>query len=488
MESVVPAPWAHQVKARALAKDLPYFALFFLMGCGKSRTVIDILRDKINENKRLLRTIVIAPPITLPNFKNEIGMFSKIPLERVFVLNQDGKKRLETFQKESKEPAIFITNYEALLMPDLFAAFQRWKPEALIFDESHKLKNYKAKRSKLAERLANPVGSPKPFCYILSGSPVLNSPMDLFQQFLILDGGATFGRNFFVFRARFFVDKNAGMPKERYFPNWVVAPGAVEQINQLIFRVGMRVTKEECLDLPDEVSVTIPCVMTAPQAKNYQEMKRDLVTYVEENSATATLAIVKALRLMQITSGYLPLNPTGNEDDAAKVVYPETPKEAALKELLEELTPHSKVVVWCVWRENYAVVRRVCGELGIELVEVHGEISRAAQDEAVKRFSLDSRVRVFLGHPGSGGIGISLIAAHYDIYFSRTFSLEHYLQARARIHRGGQTHKVTHFDLVVENTIDALVQNALVQKLKMSESLLDTKIAQDIISELTHGG
>lgn len=434
--------------------------------------------------RKFLRTVVFCPPIVIPNWRNEFLMHSKIPEDQIVLLNQDGKTRLKRFRESGAH--FFVTNYEALLMPDLFAAFQRWKPEALIFDESHKLKNYKAKRSKLAERLANPVGSPKPFCYILSGSPVLNSPMDLFQQFLILDGGATFGRNFFVFRARFFVDKNAGMPKERYFPNWVVAPGAVEQINQLIFRAGMRVTKEECLDLPDEVSVTIPCVMTAPQAKNYQEMKRDLVTYVEENSATATLAIVKALRLMQITSGYLPLNPTGDESDPAQIVYSDTGKEAALKELLEELTPHSKVIVWATWKENYRVIRGICEKLGIEMVEVHGEISRAGQDEAVKRFTLDPRVRVFLGHPGSGGVGINLTAAPYSVFYSRTFSLEHFLQSRARNHRGGQTQKVTHFDLVVEGTIDALVQNKLAQKIAMSESLLGNNYLGDLVSELTH--
>lgn len=369
-------------------------------------------------------------------------------------------------------PAFFVTNYETLLMKELFQEFQRWSPEALIFDESHRVKNYAAKRSKAAEALANPKGKSKPLTYILSGSPVLNSPMDLFFQFLIMDGGATFGRNFFIFRARFFIDKNAGMPKERYFPNWVVRPGAVEEMNELIFRSGMRVTKAECLDLPEELSVTMKCAMTPAQAKNYKEMKQDYITFVDENSASANLAIVKALRLMQITSGFLPLNPTGDEGDVAKVVYEKAPKREALKELLEELTPHSKVIVWAVWKENYATIRSVCEELGVGCVEVHGSISRREQDENVARFKSDASVRVFIGHPGSGGIGINLTCAPYSVFYSRTFSLEHWLQARARNHRGGQTQKVTHFDLVCEGTIDELVQQKLATKLDMSESLL----------------
>lgn len=472
-------PWKHQLVAIDRAKALPYFALFFEMGAGKTMTAINILRHKMSPLGRYLKTIIFCPPIVVPNWKAEFLMHSKIPEDRLVLLDGSGKDRIEQFKAHAYKdsvprPAFFVTNYEALLMKELYAEFLKWKPEALVFDESHRLKNFKAARSKLAEKLANPKG-PKPLTYLLSGSPVLNSPMDLFYPFLIMDGGATFGANFFIFRARYFMDKNAGMPKERYFPDWVVRPGAIDEINRLIFQYGMRVTKAECLDLPDELSVTVKCKMTAAQAKNYKEMKQDFITFVGDNSASATLAIVKALRLMQITSGFLALNPTGEENDAAKVVYPGTPKEENLKLLLEELTPHSKVIVWAVWKENYAVIKRVCEELSIECVEVHGGVPRGKQDLAVERFKNDSRVRVFIGHPGSGGIGINLTCAPYSIFYSRTFSIEHWLQARARNHRGGQTEKVTHYDLVCEETIDVLVQEKLASKFKMSEELMDNK-------------
>lgn len=481
-------PWGHQLTAIERAKALPWFALFFEMGAGKTATVINVLRHKMNERREYLRTIVFCPPIVVPNWRDEFALHTKIDPRLVVLLTGDGKQRLKKFREaawaqdpitgeDSPRPVFFVTNYETLLMKELFQEFQRWAPEALVFDESHRLKNYAAKRSKLAEQLANPKGNAKPLTYLLSGSPVLNSPMDLFHQFLIMDGGATFGRNFFVFRARYFIDKNAALPKARYFPNWVVRPGAVDEINQLIFRTGMRVTKEECLDLPEEVSVTLKCGMTPTQAKNYKEMKQDFITFVNDHPSSATLAIVKALRLMQITSGFLPLAPAATDDDSlfktpAVCHYEKTPKVETLRELLEELTPHSKVIVWAVWKENYATIRGVCEELGVGYVEVHGDISRRDQDDAVARFKSDPSVRVFIGHPGSGGIGINLVCAPYSIFYSRTFSLEHWLQARARNHRGGQTQKVTHFDLVCEETIDELVQNKLAQKQDLSESLL----------------
>lgn len=484
-------PWGHQLTAIERAAPLPYFALFFEMGAGKSGTCINILRSKMIPLGRYVKTIIFCPPIVVPNWANEFTLHSKIPPERVVLLQGSGKERLKIFNEHAYQdgvprPAFFVTNYESLLLGgfkektgrkryipgELFQAMQKWKSEALVFDESHRLKNYSAQRSQLAEQLANPRGERKPWTYLLSGSPVLNSPMDLFHQFKIMDGGVTFGQNFFVFRAQYFEDRNKGMPDEKYFPDWRVKPGAIDQINELIFRFGMRVTKAECMDLPEEHSITVRCKMSFQQAKNYKEMKRDFITFVEENPASATLAIVKALRLMQITSGFLSLDGNGQEGDPAKVVYPETEKEAQLENLLEELTPHSKVIVWAVWKENYAIVRKVCERIGVKLVEVHGGISRNQQNANVELFKSDPDYRVFIGHPGSGGIGINLTCAPYSIFYSRTFSLEHWLQARARNHRGGQTQKVTHYDLVCEETIDELVQNKLASKLDMSESLL----------------
>jgi SNF2 family DNA or RNA helicase len=469
-------PWAHQLEAIEKARGKAYFALFFEMGAGKTATLIHILREKMNEQKKVFKVIIFCPSIVVPNWKNEWILHSNIDPKLIHLLNEDGPKRLKLFQDKAYKggkavPGIFVTNYESLNMKALYTEFVKWQADALVFDESHKLKSYTAKRSKAANALANP-STKKPYCYLLSGSPVLNSPMDLFYPFLIMDGGATFGKNFFIFRSRFFIDKNAGIPKHKYFPNWIVAPGSLEKINQLIFKNGMRVKKQECLDLPEEISVTIKCKMVGSQLKNYLEMKKDFITFVGEGGiSSANLAIVKALRLMQITSGFLPLNSEGLENDQAKVVY-ETEKEKTLKELLEELSQENKVIVWAVWKENYGAIKKVCDELKIGYVEVHGSIARHQQDENVERFKTDPSVKVFIGHPGSGGIGINLTCAPYSIFYSRTFSLEQFLQARARNHRGGQKQKVTHYDLVCENSIDEFVQQKLTHKIAIGEVLL----------------
>lgn len=473
-------PWAHQLQAIGNAAALPYYGLFFEQGAGKTSTAINISRFRFAENGRLLRTIVFGPPIVVNNWRDEWLMHSKIEPGAITPLVGSQTKRLTLFKAKSVGPQIFLTNYESLGMLHLFENFIKWQPELLIFDESHRLKNHKAKRSKLAEELANPIGKRRPFSYILSGTPILNSPLDIFQQFLILDGGQTFGRNYFAFRARYFRDRNAGMPKERYFPKFEVMTkekdgfDALSEISKAMSTISMRVEKKDCMDLPPEIHQIIKVGMTDEQTKLYKEMKSDFITFMGDKACTATIAITKALRLMQISSGFLSVKGGDTGELCEAIPLKKTPKQEALKSMLEDLCESNKVLVWAVWKENYAHIREVCTELGLEYVEVHGGVSAMQKQLNVDRFKTDPKVKVFIGHPGSGGIGINLIVAQYSIFYSRTFSLENWLQARARNHRGGsEIHdKIVHYDLVCENTIDELVVKALANKIEISEKVL----------------
>lgn len=487
-------PWAHQLTAIQNAAFLPWYALFFEMGTGKSGTAINILRTKYQEKGRILRTLIFAPPIVVANWRDEWFKNSMISSKQITALSGSGVQRLAIFNKLSGEPGhVFLTNYESLLMKNLFEAFCNWGPEAIVWDESHKLKDYRSKRAKLADHLSNPPARQKPFTYILSGSPVLNSPLDIFQQFKILDGGQAFGKNYFSFRARYFRDRNEGMPRDRYFPKWEIRNlqkdgfDGVGEINSRIYEKGMRVEKVECLDLPPEVSTTIKVGMSKDQERLYNEMRKDLITFYNSKACTAQLAITKALRLMQITSGFVAVEDKSveAEDPTIELQLKETPKLEALKGLLTECQEQGKkVIVWAVWKENYRQIRELLTKMKIQFCEVHGEISPVQKNLAVKTFQTDPTCMVYLGHPGSGGIGINLTVSDTSIFYSRTFSLEHYLQARARNHRGGSKEagheKITHYDLVCEGTIDELVVQKLGQKLQMSDQLLRDMVKETV--------
>lgn len=503
-------PWKHQLEAIERASKLPWYALLFDIGTGKTSTCINILREKFNKRQKILRTLIFGPPIILQNWKNEWEKYSSIEDHLVVVLKGSQKKRVDTFLKYAyaidpitshsvSKGCVFITNFEALLMKDLYHEFLLWKPEAVVNDEAHRVKSHEAKRSEYLNELCNPIdkkfkriSSDKPYVFNLTGTPVLKDALDLFQQYKILIGGFPtleyfearkkdpedaqkyLIKNYYTFRARYFVDANAARKNTAgYFPDFVIKPGAIEEINQIIYHCSSRVEKKECLDLPDEVVVNIKVGMTTDQSKNYAELKKDFVTYVKDERVTVDMAMVKALRLLQITSGFISVDQAqGSEEDPIKVSYDDTPKAEALRELLRDITPHSKVLVWSVWKENYKQIAKVCEELKIGYVEVNGAVSAAKKDGAVSKFKNDETIRVFSGHPGSAGIGINLIEASYSIFFSRNFSLEQYLQASGRNFRGGQTQKVTHYNLVCENTIDELAVSAIGSKEHMSAMIL----------------
>jgi SNF2 family DNA or RNA helicase len=488
---MTPPLWKHQEEALRRACFTRDFALFFEMGCGKSRTLLEILRHRFNEEGRVMKTLILCPPIVIANWVNEWKLYTKINTKTVIPLIGPSKKRAKDFYTfAGKNDGIFITNYEALGMKDLFKLFVDWAPEVVVFDESHKLKSHCTNRSKCAAELTNPFDlktktrGVRPHVYLLSGSPVLNSPMDLFQQFKVMDGGETFGSNYFAFRGKYFRDRNAGMPSSKYFPKWEVRTiekdgfAGTEEIKKLLSEKSMRVEKKDCLDLPPEISIVVNVGMSQEQTRLYREMKNELLTYFKSKACVATLAITKALRLMQITSGYIAAETPGDTESRVELALTETPKLTAVRELLQELVIEQgqKVLLWASFRYNYVQLREILEGLKIKYVEVHGDVPEGKKREAVSTFQSDGDCSVFLGHPGSGGIGINLTAARYSIFYSRTFSLEHYLQARARNHRGGSREaghvSITHYDIVCEDTIDALALSKLRQKQDLSDSLL----------------
>jgi hypothetical protein len=453
---------------------------------GKTSTAINILRQKFYDAGRVRRTLVLCPPIVIENWYREFGVHSNVQ-NKVIKLYGSGKKRQEIFQEKvlvdddipfgpikERRDMIVVTNFESLLMPKLFKLFEDWKPEILVVDEVHRCKNGTAKRTKAAIKLADLADHR----YILTGTPILNSMLDLFPQFRILDGGDTFGRSFLGFRASYFHDRNSGMPKHVHFPNWQPLPGAEARLHAAIAKKSMHVTKEECLDLPPLVKKQYMVQLSPEQKRLYDEMKKDFVTYMGDSACVATIALTKALRMQQIVSGFIALEAADGSRRTEKL---DNPRASALKDLLSEILTHSKCLVWAVWKTDYETIREVCNDLGASFVEVHGEISPKAKYANVDKFTSDPNCRVLIGHPGAAGVGINLVAASYSIFYSRNFSLEQDLQAEARNHRGGsEVHeKITRIDLVAENTIDEIVTKKLALKQEISD-----KVLKDIATEI----
>ena len=462
--------WDHQKRAIERAKGRKYFALFHQVGVGKTLSQINILRNVYIENRRILPTLILCPIIVIENWKRELLANSKIAPLKIITLHGTGKKRADTLRAahEKDRDVIVIVNYESLLIASVFEELCRWAPEVMVNDESHMLKEIKSKRTKQAVRLAEGAR----YRYLMTGTPVLNSPMDLFSQFRVMDLGEAFGKNFWGFRNTYFYDKNAHMPPAKHFPDWRIKPDAIDEFNRIVHENGDVAKKSECLDLPPYLKKPIYVELSKEQERVYRELKKDLISFLNDKACTAPLAITKSLRLQQIVSGFV----MGEDVKGAKeeIVIKNNPRQKALEELLKLHAKDHKIIVWAVFKNNYQTIRETCEKLKLKYVEVHGEIKNKDKFLAVDSFNTDAGVRVLIGHPNSGGVGINLVASSISIFYSRNFSLGQDIQAEARNYRGGsEIHEsIVRIDLIARDTIDEVIQKALANKQKISDKLL----------------
>lgn len=428
---------------------------------GKSGAAVNVLRARCYQHRRLLRTLIFCPPVVKENWKREIAMHSTIDPSNVHVLTGPSKKRAQVYQEKD---GIFITNYESLTTDATWQAIRKKPPELLIFDESHKVKDRRAKRTKKAIRLADLAE----YKLILTGTPILNDPQDIWSQFRILDGGKTFDRNFVAFQARWFIDRNAGMPKDRHFPDWQPIPGLEEAFNAKIYKKALRVLKKDCLDLPPFVRKRVFVEMEGDQARMYKSMKTAFIAYLNEKTCVAKIALTKLLRLQQIASGFF-------KDDEGEVThYAKNPRLKALEEILEGIGCEHKVIIWSIFRDSYDQITGLLDRLGLNHVCLYGGMTDKERDRSVKAFNEDPSVRVIVSNQAAGGTGINLTAASYAVYFSRSHNLEHDLQSEARCYRGGsEVHdKITRIDIVCPGSVDELVLDALARKQDMADKIL----------------
>lgn len=460
-------PWQHQLDVLERTRNKDHYALFWEVGTGKTFAMVSILRQKYIEAGTLLNTLIFCPIIVVENWKREILKYSDIEHSYITPLMGSAKKRIKTFDKAIQTHGqIVVTNYETLLMKELFDRFLEWGPQCVILDESHKCKDLKAKRTKSVVKL----GRNARYKFILSGTPVTNSLFDVFSQYLFLDNGQTFGSNFVKFRREYFTDLNKNRPRQSYFPLWVPKENTSKRINFKLFHKAMRVKKEECLDLPPLVHQMVSFEMAPAQRKIYHQMERDCITYLNDTVISADLAIKKAMKLHQITNNFL-IN-----DEEKLQEWGQNPRIEALKEIISLIPKTEKFIVWCVFKYNYHCVRKLLHSMNILWGEIHGSIKMADRQLAIDSFNDSAHpMRAIIAHPKAGGIGINLTTASYSIFYSHNFSLEDNLQAEARNYRGGsEIHKkITRIDIVASNSIDETIVTALRNKKDVSETVLN---------------
>lgn len=494
----------HQLCGVAASRLVPGYGYFGDMGTGKTPMAISRVCTDAKKKAGLYTALIIVPKAVRLNWKSEFERFASVP-GKVTVLRggklERVRKLVEAFQVEPEHQFTAVIASYGFLVKSWQGLLDQVLWDIAFLDEAHNICSANTQRAKICFELRDRSRARIP----MTGTPIRNSPVDLYSLFEFMQEGSSGFTSFAAFKAAFADgDKRRGGKA----PTVHTAPPVLKS---KLARCALIVQKEEVLkDLPKKVYDIIESGMSAKQAADYESISNELILEFEhalenaepgKEAMVINNALVQMLKLTQITAGFLRINAVvdeeGNEVSPAQTIrYDDCPKLDAQIEELQTLEPNEKAIVWSCWRESLAMLSERMQNAGVDHVMFHGGTSEADREVAIQRFNEDPKCKVFLGNQKAGGVGLNLLG--YPIgrpeasdtnctrmmYFSQGWSYVERDQSESRAHRRGTRAQLRISDLVVPGTIDEQIRVRVVQKKIQALSMQDLR---EVLAALREG-
>jgi len=458
-------PFSHQKRALKKIVDLNGQAgLLMEMGTGKTKVAIDWAGIGFY-NLEVRRVLVVAPLSVLGVWPRQIRQHSGAPA-RVFRLvgpTQDRVHLLKRIIASPKDDVLTycIINYEGIWReldrgPGIKELLIHWQPDLVIWDECHRLKSPTSKQS----RAAFAISQSARYRLGLTGTHITKSPLDVFGQFRAIND-KVFGTNWYQFKNTYGVWGGFGRFQLRGYRH-------LETLIRKLRGNSYRVKKEQCLDLPDKLFETVPVTLSQKAIDLYREMAKEMIIEIEESHATASIVLVKLLRLSQITSGFV-------KDVEGNIKVFDNSKLNTTMDLLDDLLAEDhKVVIFVRFVNDILRIKEELLKRKVRHAILSGSVPGNKRDGLVQQFQTNPEIKVFIAQTQSGSLGIDLTAADVAIFYSLDYNAANYWQAQDRIHRIGQTKKVTYYHMTVPRSIDAIILQTLKEKGDLAQTIIHT--------------
>lgn len=410
----------HQRTALALMRIHPRYCLFMEQGTGKSFPVLFRIAELAKTGK-IASALIVAPAAVCDSWNEKITLLAPQQI--------DALERIDTQ----------VISYDL--------AWRRLDQEQfdlVVLDESHYIKTPSAKRTKTCMRLC----AKATYSYLLTGTPTSNGQLcNIWSQLACVTPTIRRGR---IYPKAFGgASYSEWLRRFAYLNQWHAPTGYhdVETIQEAIYAHSFRITKAECLDLPDKLPPEVLSVELAPdQRRAYQQIRDD--SAIEAMDVLADNPLTKTLRLRQIASGFIKTSEHLHEFTA--------PKIGALAEFIEGM--EKKLVIFCDFTHSIDVVSALLSRKKIRHVILDG---RTPDKGVWKTFQVEPRVQVIICQYQTGSAGIDLFAADTVLFFEPCMSSTLHEQAKDRIHRVGQHQVCSYYYLVCKNTIEEAIFKAL---------------------------
>ena len=358
-------PYLHQAAYLQRFWEDPAAALFADMGTGKSFMLINnaaMLYDK----GRINAMLVVAPKGVYRNwYTGQIPEHMPEHIPYTMACWSPTPRKAEREEMDRMLNAvdtlrILVMNIEAFSTEkgvNFARPFLRVTTAYMAIDESTTIKTPTAKRTKSIIK----VGKEARFKRIATGSPVTKSPLDLYSQCEFLSPNCLNYNSFYAFQARYAVLVERKMPTHTF--KQIVGYRHLDELQKKLGSFSYRVTKEECLDLPDKVFTRREIELTPEQKKAYDQMKLMALTLIDGNLMSTNNALTQIMRLHQIVCGHVKF------DDGRQEDLPNN----RVKELLSTIEEcDGKIIIWANYRRDIENIKKALAtEYGMTAVATY---------------------------------------------------------------------------------------------------------------------
>lgn len=397
-------------------------------------------------------------------------------------------------RKASKIPNdcdVVVINYDIL---DAWKdELLRFRPKSLINDESHNLKNPKAKRTKADLELARKIGD-KGLVLNLTGTSVLNRPKELASQLDILGLKEEFGG--FKFFLRY-----CGAYRDQFGWNMDGATNLDELNERLRSTCFVRRLKSDVLsELPAKQRAIIP--IEIDNMREYRAAEEDVVNYLrtvasdkaEREAEEAGLSKDEKKQLRADKERRAAISAA----QAETLVQIQTLKQIAAKgkvdaavEWAADFIEANKLVLFVHHKEVARMVREDKRLQGSNMAIISGGMDAEEKQAQVDKFQNDDSCRLILCSLKAANTGITLTAASDVAFLEVGWTPAEHDQAEDRCHRIGQEDSVTAWYLLAKDTIDERIVNLIESKREVTSAVMDgeegtaqTSILRDLMRSM----
>ncbi|KAI7838398.1 hypothetical protein COHA_007802 [Chlorella ohadii] len=325
---------------------------------------------------------------------------------------------------------------------------------SVIADESHSLKESSAQRTKATVPLIKEARR----AILLSGTPALNKPKELFQQLSALVPAAKLKMS--VFGERYC--------QGHHFDKYGGASNLGELNAMLKSSVLVRRLKRDVLtQLPSKRRQQVILGMDSDAKKMLAGLQKQLDTVRQLMGEEAR----KAAASGGAVSGSMAQNNVVTE------LYKQTAavKAKAVQEYVQLLLDNGqKFLIFAHHTSLLDAIEHTCNRhKGCQHIRIDGSTPPSQRQSLVNKFQENSDVRVAILSIKAAGTGLTLTAASTVVFAEMTWTPGEIIQAEDRAHRIGQANSVNVIFLHAKGSSDDLIWTSLEKKLDTVGEAID---------------